>query len=118
VGGSLRRDLCVKGRVSLIHDAEVDLKEIYTYIRQHDSLQRATEIVDALQSVCATLAQFPERGHVPQELAKINQMQYREIVHSPWRVIYQIDGNDVLIHAILDGRRDVQNLLAHRLTRP
>jgi len=105
-------------RVRLIHDAETDLKEIYTYIRQHDSLQRATEIVEALQSVCATLAQFPERDHVPQELARIDQMQYREIVHSPWRVICQIDGNDVLIHAMLDGRRDVQNLLFHRLTRP
>jgi len=105
-------------RVCLIHDAETDLQEIYAYIRQHDSLQCAAEIVDALQSACITLAQFPERGHVPQELVKIDQMQYREIVHSPWRVIYQIDGNDVLIHAILDGRRDVQNLLAHRLTRP
>jgi len=105
-------------RVRLIHDAETDLKEVYAYIRQHDSLQRAAEIVDALQSACITLAQFPERGHVPQELVKIDQMQYREIVHSPWRVIYQIDGNDVLAHAILDGHRDIQNLLSRRLTRP
>ncbi|MDQ6987939.1 MAG: type II toxin-antitoxin system RelE/ParE family toxin [Mariprofundaceae bacterium] len=105
-------------RVRLIRDAETDLNDIYTYIKQHDSLQRAADIVDALQSVCITLSQFPERGHVPQELATIDQMQYREIVHGPWRVIYQVDGNDVLIHAILDGRRDVQNLLAHRLTRP
>lgn len=105
-------------QVRFIHDAETDLKDIYVYIKQHDSLQRAVDIVNALQSVCTTLAQFPERGHVPQELTQFDQMQYRELVHGPWRVIYQVDGNDVLIHAILDGRRDVQNLLAHRLTRP
>jgi len=105
-------------RVRLICDAETDMKEIYAYIRQHDSLQSAAEIVDALQSACATLAQFPERGHVPRELAQIGTLHYQEIIHSPWRVVYQIDGNDVLIHAILDGRRDVQNLLSHRLTRP
>ncbi|MDQ6960227.1 MAG: type II toxin-antitoxin system RelE/ParE family toxin [Mariprofundaceae bacterium] len=105
-------------RVRMIHDAETDLKEIFTYIRQRDSLQRATEVMDALQSGCATLAQFPGRGHVPRELAQIDALHYREVVHGPWRVIYQIDGNDVLIHAMLDGRRDVQNLLSHRLTRP
>jgi len=105
-------------RVRLIHDAEVDLKEIYAYIRQHDSLLRAAEIVEALQSACVTLAGFPERGHVPAELAQIDSLHYREIVHGPWRMIYQMGGGDVLVHAILDGRRDIQNLLAHCLMRP
>lgn len=57
---------------------------------------------------------FPNADMFPRN----DSLHYREIVHGPWRMIYQMGGGDVLVHAILDGRRDIQNLLAHRLMRP
>jgi hypothetical protein len=34
-----------------------------------------------------------------------------------YRIIYQIVGLDVFVHAVLDGRRDIQELLYQRLIR-
>jgi toxin ParE1/3/4 len=42
---------------------------------------------------------------------------FREIHFKPYRIIYQIVESDVYIHAVLDGRRDLQELLEIRLLR-
>ena len=60
---------------------------------------------------------MPERGVVPQELSQIGVLDYLQILCFSYRVIYQIDHQQVFIHAILDGRRDMQQLLEQRLLR-
>ncbi|MGI8905372.1 MAG: type II toxin-antitoxin system RelE/ParE family toxin [Candidatus Sumerlaeaceae bacterium] len=42
-------------------------------------------------------------------------LSYRELVVSPWRVIYRITEQHVLVVAIIDGRRNVPDLLYERL---
>ena len=60
---------------------------------------------------------MPERGHYPPELEKLGIYQYLEIHLEAYRIIYQILGPDVFVHAVLDGRRDIQELLYQRLIR-
>jgi len=105
-------------RVRLTINAEIDLKEIYTYIKRNDSAKQAAKIVDELYSTCTTLSRFPERGHIAKELAQLGQRQYREITKNPWRIVYRVEENNVIVYCILDGRRNIQSLLAQRLTRP
>jgi len=61
------------------------------------------------------LARFPERGNCPRELLALGIKDYRQTAFKPCRVIYRILGRQVVIDVIVDGRRDVQNLLARRL---
>jgi toxin ParE1/3/4 len=43
--------------------------------------------------------------------------QYREVIERPWRILYRIDGDTVLVLAVLDGRRELRSLLLERLLR-
>lgn len=104
-------------RVRIIEEAEQDLIDIYTYAAVNDSVEKADHVLDQLESLCPSLAELPERGHVPPELDRIGVTPYREVHFKPYRVIYQTTGREVDIHCVLDGRRDMQTLLERRLLR-
>jgi len=104
-------------RVRLTEDAEQDLIDIYRYIALHDSVENADYVLDQLESLCSRLTDLPERGHVPPELDRIGVTNYREVNFKPYRVIYEVIRQDVFIHCILDGRRDMPSLLERRLIR-
>jgi toxin ParE1/3/4 len=58
---------------------------------------------------------FPERGRKAPELLDKNIKEYGELIETPWRIIYKIENNDVNIITILDGRRNVQDILTKKL---
>jgi toxin ParE1/3/4 len=60
-------------------------------------------------------AQFHERGTYPKELAALGIRDYRQTAFKPYRVIYRVQGSRVVIYLIVDGRRDMQSVLARRL---
>jgi toxin ParE1/3/4 len=64
-----------------------------------------------------SLQTLPERGRVVPELRKIGLLQYLELIHKPWRMIYTIRAREVWIMAVLDTRRDLGDLLFERLAR-
>ncbi len=104
-------------RVRLTEDAERDLIEIYRYIAFHGSVENADYVLDQLESLCSRLTELPEQGHVPPELDRIGVTNYREVNFKPYRAIYEVIRQDVFIHCILDGRRDMPSLLERRLIR-
>jgi len=104
-------------QVIIIQDAEDDLFEIYRYIFEHDSEQSANYVLNSLEELCNSLDQMPQRGHVPPELSRISVSNYLEVHFKPYRVIYEIEEKKVFIHCVLDGRRDLQQLLERRLLR-
>lgn len=106
-----------KYQVSLITDAEQDLLEIYDYVARTDLVGKAEKLLDKLEELCIDLERFPERGHIPPELDRVAVTVYREIHFKPYRVIYRIENMNVYIHAVLDGRRDLEQLLLQRLLR-
>jgi toxin ParE1/3/4 len=106
-----------KYSVHFIEDAERDMADMLLYIRDHDSPARAAGVLNQLQKVCSALEQFPRRGHVPPELERIGVAEYREVHFKPYRVVYHVQGTRVYIHAILDGRRDLEAVLQRRLIR-
>jgi toxin ParE1/3/4 len=104
-------------RVRLAEDAEQDLVDIYRYVATHDSAEKAAYVLEQLETLCARLADLPLRGHIPPELDRIGVTSYREVHFKPYRVIYEVIGQDVFVHCVLDGRRDMQSLLERRLLR-
>lgn len=104
-------------RVRLIVDAEEDLFDLCRYVAEQDSPGAAERLLDRLETACRSLAELPERGHLPPELDRIGVPAYREIDLAPYRIIYRIASRAVFVHAILDGRRDLADLLHRRLLR-
>ena len=104
-------------RVRVTENAEHDLIDIYRYIAHRDSVENADYVLDQLQSLCSQLSELPERGQFPPELDRIGVTNYREVNFKPYRVIYEVTRQDVFIHCILDGRRDIPALLERRLIR-
>jgi toxin ParE1/3/4 len=102
-------------KVRLTKCAETDLLAIYEWISENDDVACADHVLDHLEAACLQLETMPERGHVPAELERIQVMDYREVHWKPYRIIYQISGKDVHVLAVLDGRRDLEDLLMRRL---
>jgi toxin ParE1/3/4 len=103
--------------VHFIIDAEEDLFEIYRYFALSVTSDKAEKLLRELEEVCLSLETMPERGHIPHELEWIGVRVYREIHYKIYRIIYQVIESDVFIHCVLDGRRDLQDILQQRLFR-
>lgn len=103
--------------VVMVEVAERDLYEIHRYIEMHESPERADTLLDDLERVISGLPDMPERGHFPPELERIGIREYREIHCKLYRIVYAIIGDRVIVHTILDGRRDMQALLQQRILR-
>jgi plasmid stabilization system protein ParE len=58
-----------------------------------------------------TIASFPQAGKVPPELEPLGANQYCQIIASMNRIIYEIRGNDIFIHIVIDTRKDLQSFL-------
>ena len=103
--------------VRVDNDAEADRFDIYRYVAVNDSIEQADRVLGNLQRACYSLRTRPRRGHVPPELRDIGVLQFFEVRYKPYRIFYSIEGALVVIHCVLDGRRDMQTLLAERLLR-
>jgi len=104
-----------KFEVLLSEGAEQDLEAIHDYISEFDCVANANYVLDELMDVVESLSKFPERGSYPKELVGLGIKEYRQTFFKPYRVIYRVTGNQVIIYLIADGRRDMQSVLARRL---
>ncbi|OAI10350.1 addiction module toxin RelE [Methylomonas koyamae] len=101
--------------VRLTELALADLLTINDYFLLEVSDKVAAKIIDMLEAAVNSFADLTERGTVPKELLALGIRQYRQLIVKPYRIIYQRMPDQVVIHAILDGRRDMQTLLTQRL---
>ncbi len=101
--------------VLLTQGAEHDLESLHDYIAEFDCVANADHVLDQLMKVVDALAQLPERGNYPKELLALGIKEYRQASFKPYRVIYRALGGQVAIYLIVDGRRDLQSVLARRL---
>jgi toxin ParE1/3/4 len=102
-------------KVQLTAGAERDLESLHDYIVHHDTKTAADRVLDKLLKVAGDLATFPERGAHPRELLALGIHEYRQVFFKPYRLIYRIIRHEVIVYVIVDGRRDMQTLLAQRL---
>jgi len=101
--------------VSLTKDAERDIEEIYLYIAAHDSRRSADHVLERLVQTTNGLRTSPERGSRVNELRALGMSEYRQVLFKPYRLIYKVHANRVIVYVVADGRRDMGSLLARRL---
>ena len=103
-------------RVEWTDAASADLAEIITFISR-DSPLNAAKVYERIRKRANTLRTFPDRGHVVPELVELDVVSYKELSVPPYRILYRIEKSKVFVQAVLDGRRDLRQLLSERLIR-
>lgn len=96
--------------------ARDDIVEIASYIAR-DSAINAEKVLERLERRIATLTTMPERGRVVPELQWHGITTVREIFEKPWRILYQLRARQVVIVAVYDGRRHLNDVLLERFLR-
>jgi len=95
--------------------AENDFKNIVEYIAD-DSPPNALKLFKRIKQNASSLYTFPGRGRIVPELRDQGILQNRELVISPWRILYRISEKSVLVLSVLDSRQNIEDILLKRLT--
>ena len=106
-----------KYRVRITSPAELDILDIFDYISRKDTINNAEYVLSEIETLILSLSTTPERGHFPEELLDHGIKTFREVLFKPYRIIYEVIDRNVVVHLCIDGRRDMQTLLARRLIR-
>lgn len=93
-----------------------DLESLVAFVAQEAPLN-ARRLLKRLKERADGLCRLPDRGRVVPELARFGIVAVRELVVSPYRLIYRVDQKTVMVLALFDGRRDVSDVLFDRLLR-
>lgn len=93
-----------------------DILGIADFIARDSSIN-ADKVLDRLESRIGTLTTLPERGRVVPELQWHGISNIREIFEKPWRILYQIRSSEVIIVALYDARRHLNDVLMERFLR-
>ena len=93
-----------------------DLEQIVDYIAEEAPIA-AQRLFDEIAEKSQTLEALPRRGRVVPELARFEITTYRELVLRPYRLMYRIDGKRILVWAVFDGRRNLEDVILARFNR-
>ena len=96
--------------------ALADFDEILSWA-EGERAGRAQKVRRKIQAAASRLDRFPTRGRVVPELRELGILFLRELVVKPWRLVYRIDGREVRVVTLFDGRRDPAEMLMRRLLR-
>ena len=101
-------------RVEWADVARRDLDEISAFISK-DSLTAALRLADRIEDRAAALESMPRRGRVPPELERFGLQIYRELLITPFRLVYRIYEDKVVVLGVFDGRRNLEDVILGRL---
>jgi plasmid stabilization system protein ParE len=81
------------------------------------SPQAALSTLDRLERRASSLTTLADRGRLVPELGRLRIRDYRELVVSPYRILSRVHGTRVLVLAVVDARRSLEDVLLDRLIR-
>ena len=94
--------------------AREDVNEIIDYISL-TNINYAVKILDLMERCTGELDMHPERYRIVPELEKYGYFVYREIIVEYWRIIFKIENSYVYIMLVVDGRRNLDDLLLKQI---
>lgn len=102
-------------KVVILQSAEMDLKELRTYLIRQFSNHTWQSTYTDLKAVIRRAGTSPYSGSIPEEIEKLNLVPYRQMLSGKNRIIYEVREQTVYIHIIADTRKDLPTLLMKRL---
>jgi len=101
-------------RVQWTEVATVDLEMIVDYVAATEEVGVADDLADRIAVAADEVATFPMKCRVVPELQAEGVNSYRELLVGPYRLFFAVRGDDVVVVAAVDGRRDLTDLLIQR----
>jgi plasmid stabilization system protein ParE len=95
--------------------AEQDLDNIILYIAEENPIN-ASNTLDQIEEKSNNLIFHAHKGTIVPELKRFFIKSYLQIISKPWRIIYRISNNLVYVVAVIDSRRDLEEILLQRIT--
>lgn len=102
--------------VIISKSAEDDLKEIVDYYKTLNP-SYVESVIAQFEHNILSLSHFPLSGRVVPELYDQGIELYREIVQGLYRIVYEIQTENVIVHVVIDSRRNLQDFLVAKLFR-
>ena len=94
--------------------AREDVNEIIDYISITNQ-NYAVKILDKIEGHINQLDMFPERYRIVPELEMYGYFMYREIIIDYWRIIYKVENDIIYIMLVIDGRRNLEDLILKKI---
>jgi len=103
-------------KVRWTRESLIRLREVNSYISK-DNPQAAEKFLDKIINLAESIKENPEKGRIVPELDFHNINNYRELIITPWRIIYRIEEQKVYILSMIDSRRNFEDIILKRLMR-
>ncbi|MBQ3655599.1 MAG: type II toxin-antitoxin system RelE/ParE family toxin [Bacteroidales bacterium] len=103
-------------RIIVSRFADDDLNEIieYYYSLSKNYVQKTIEL---FEHNIKSLKDFPERGRFVPELERQGITKFRELIQGNYRIVYEINNDIVIVHTIIDSRRNFEQIIFSKLMR-
>jgi plasmid stabilization system protein ParE len=99
-------------RIIWLPAAAQDLEEISNFISQ-TSRAYADSLVERILTVVEGLGDFPRRGPVVGDV-RVRGVELREVSVRPYRVIYRLRGDSMVVLGVIHGARLVRKAIRGR----
>lgn len=96
-------------------DAADSFNDILDYIVQTTGRESAERIYQKVITAVERLAAVPLMGKIVADLKDIGIDDVLEIHEGPWRIFYRVKDDRVFILTVIDGRRNIQELLINKV---
>lgn len=103
----------MKYKIIRTDKADEQLRDIIFYIADDSgSMDIALNYLDKIERAINRLEEFPMSGSVPR-YSILRKQGYRVLIVERHLIFYKVDGDreEVVIYAIVDGRREYRNLI-------
>ena len=96
------------------HYASIDLDSILDHTA-FKFPKRLDKTYEEIMSAVEKIGKHPKAGRIVPELKAFNITMYREQVVNTWRIIYRFEGATPILLGIIDGRRDMSDIIRQRV---
>jgi toxin ParE1/3/4 len=94
--------------------AEIDINEIISYYLQKNK-DSALELYKRIKNRILELDNLPNKGRIVPELDKNGIHEFRELIEGNYRIVYSIHEMRVHILAVVDSRRNLDDILIKKV---
>jgi len=100
-------------KISWSEQAALDLERLISYISAENP-KTAGQILKTIRTEVSQLDHLPFRGRIVPEFEEQGFLLFRELVITPWRIVYRVSFEKVYILAVFDFRKNFADLLLER----
>lgn len=98
-------------KAKLLDSGKTELKRVRRYVVDAFGMAVWEDAYAQIQAAITRIREFPECGHMVDELSGLTANRFREVHCGKNRIIYEVRGDTIYVHLIMDQRRDLTALL-------